>query len=51
MNNKIAKIYIYQQIESKNQTKQTEEQRQNHGYGERFDCCQMGAGGGEWVKR
>ena len=51
MNNKIAKIYIYQQIESKNQTKQTEEQRQNHGYGERFDGCQMGGGCGEWVKR
>ena len=34
-------------IESKKQTKQTNEQRQNHGYGERFHDCQMGGGCGE----
>ena len=27
-----------------------EEQRQNHGYGERFDGCQMGGVCGEWVR-
>ena len=31
-------------IESKKQTKQTEEQKQNHGYREGFDGCQMGCG-------
>ena len=29
-------------IESKNKLSKEEEQRQNHGYGERFDGCQMG---------
>ena len=41
MNNKIAKNTNLSTIESKKQTKQ-QEQRQNHGYGEYFDGCQMG---------
>ena len=41
MNNKMAKIRIYQQLNLKNkQSKQ--EQRQNHGYGEHIDGCQIG---------
>ena len=51
MNSKMAKHTYLSTIESKKQTKQTEEQRQNHGDGERFDGCQMGGGCGEWVKR
>ena len=39
-------------IESKkNKQSKQEEQRQNHGYGERFDGCQMGGGIRDWVKR
>ena len=34
-----------------NHAEQQEEQRQNHGYGEHFDACQIGGGGEEWVKR
>ena len=41
-------------VESKKQNKQTrrtEKQRQNPGYGERFDGCQMGGGcGGIWKR-
>ena len=44
MNNKMAKIRIYQQLNLKEQKSKQEEQRQNHGYahGEHFDGCQMG---------
>ena len=28
-----------------------QEQRQNHGYRECFDGCQMEGGGAEWVKK
>ena len=45
MNNKMAKIYIYQQLNLKNKLSK-QEQRQNHGYRERFDGCQMGCGCG-----
>ena len=41
-------------IESKKQTRQTRRQRQNHGYEEHFDGCQMGegcGGMGEEVRR
>ena len=38
----MAKIRIYQQLNLKNKLSKQEEQRQNHGYGERFDGCQMG---------
>ena len=49
----MAKIHIYQQlkIKKKKQLSKQEEQRQNHGYGECFDGCQMGGGAGKWVKR
>ena len=53
MNNKMAKIYIYQQLNLKNKLSKQEEQRQNHGCGECFDGCQMGrqcAGMGEEVR-
>ena len=33
-------------IESKNKLSKQKEQRQNHGYRERFDGCQMGRGYG-----
>ena len=46
MNNKIAKIHIYQQLNLKNKLSK-QEQRQNHGYGEHFDGCQMGGWYGE----
>ena len=42
MNNNMAKIPIYQQLNLKNKLSKQEEQRQNHGYRERFDGCQMG---------
>ena len=42
MNNKMAINKYLSTIESKNQTKKKEEQRQNHGYGENFDGCQIG---------
>ena len=35
---------IYQQLNLKNKLSKQEEQRQNHGYGEHFDGCQMGGG-------
>ena len=40
MNNKMAINTYVSTIESKTTSKQ--EQRQNYGYGERFDGCQMG---------
>ena len=42
---------MYQQLNLKKQTKQRRKQRQNHGYRERFDSCQMGGVVGEGVKR
>ena len=53
MNNKMTKIHIYQQLNLKNKLSKQEEQRQNHGYRELSDGCQIGRGGGkgEWVKR
>ena len=50
MNSKVAINTYLSTNESKKQSKQ-EEQKQNHGYGERFDGCQMGGGTGEWVKQ
>ena len=41
MNNKIAINTHLSTIESKNKPSK-QEQRQNHGYGEHFDGCQMG---------
>ena len=52
MNNKMAKITNLSTIESKNKLSK-QEQRQNHGYREHFDGCQMGGqcgGMGEEVK-
>ena len=46
MNNKMAKIHIYQQLNLKSKLSKQEE-RQNHGYKEHFDGCQMGGGYGE----
>ena len=37
MNNKMAKIHIYQQLNLKNNLSKQKEQRQDHGYGECFD--------------
>ena len=51
MNNKMAKMHIYQQLTLKNKLRKQEEQRQNHGYRDCFDGCQMGEWCGEWVKR
>ena len=42
MNNKMAINTYLSTTESKKQTKQQEEQRQNLGYGESFDGCQWG---------
>ena len=42
MNNKKAKIHIYQQLNLKNKLSKQEEQRHNHGYSKHFDGCQMG---------
>ena len=44
MNNKMAKMLIYEQLNLKNKLSKQEEQRQNHGFGEHFDGCQMGGG-------
>ena len=44
MSNKMAKIYIYQQLNLKNKLRKLEEQRHNHGYGEGIDGCQMREG-------
>ena len=45
MNDKMAKIQIYQQLNLKNNLSK-QEQRQNHGYRKHFDGCQMGGGHG-----
>ena len=42
MNNQMAKN-TYQQVNLKNELSK-QEQRQNHGYREHFDGCQMGGG-------
>ena len=42
----MAKIHLHQQLNLKNKLSKQEEQRQNHGYGEYFDGCQMGRGCG-----
>ena len=44
MNNKMAKkkVQTHQQSNLKNKLSRQEEQRQNHGYREHFDGCQMG---------
>ena len=47
MNNKMAKDTNLSTIGSKNKLNKQEEQRQNHGYRECFDGCQMGGGCGE----
>ena len=47
----MAKIHFYQQLNLKNKLSKQEEQRQNPGYGEYFDGCQMGGGCGKWMKR
>ena len=41
MNDKIARVHIYQHLNLKNKLSKQEEQRQNHGYGEHCDGCQM----------
>ena len=41
MNNKMAKIHIYQQLNLKNNLSKQEEQRQNHGYREHFNSCHI----------
>ena len=46
MNNKMEKNTNLSTIESKKQTKQTRRTEMDHGYGERFDGCQMGKGYG-----
>ena len=46
MNNKMAINTYLSTIEPQNKLSKQEEQRQNHGYRERFDGCQMG----EWYK-
>ena len=38
----MAKICIYQQLNLKTKLSKQEDQRQNHGYRERFDGWQMG---------
>ena len=45
MNNKVAKIHIYQQLNLKDKLSK-QEQRQNHGYRECSEVCQMGEGCG-----
>ena len=47
-------INTYQQLNLKNKLSRREEQRQNHGYGEHLDVCQMGWGcgrRGEGIKK
>ena len=41
MNNKMAKIQVYQQLNLKTKLSKQEEQRQNYGHGKHFDGCQM----------
>ena len=40
-------MQTYQQLHAKNKVSKHEEQRQSHGYRERFDGGQMGGGLGE----
>ena len=49
MNNEMA-INILSTTESKAKLSKQEEQRQNHGYGEHFNVCQIGGGCGEMGK-
>ena len=44
--NKVAKIHMCQQLNVKNKLSKQEEQRQNHGYREHFDVCQIEGGCG-----
>ena len=44
-------MHTSQQLNLKTKLSKQEEQRQNHGYGESFDGCQMGGDVGEWVQR
>ena len=44
MNNKMAKIHIYQQLTLKNKLSK-QEQRQNHGYGDHFMVARWGGPG------
>ena len=49
----MAKIHINQQLNLKNKLSKQKEQRQNHGYREHFDGCQIGkrfGGAGEEVR-
>ena len=50
MNNKMAKNINLSTIESIDKLSNHEEQRQNHGYRDHFDGCQMGGSVREWVK-
>ena len=43
-NNKMAIHTYYQQLNLKNKLSKQEEHRQNHGYRQCFDGCQMGGG-------
>ena len=45
MNNKMAKIYIYQQLSLKNKLSK-QEQKLNHRYGDHLEGYQLGEGGG-----
>ena len=47
MKNKMAINMYLSTIESKNKLSEQEEQKQNHGYRECFDGCQMGGVYGE----
>ena len=47
MNNKMAKMHIYQQLNLKNKLSKQDKKRQNRGYREHFDGCQVGDGVGE----
>ena len=46
MNNKMAKIFIYQQLKLKKNKLRKQEQEQYHGYREHFDGCQIGGSSG-----
>ena len=51
MNSKTAIIHICQQLNLKNKLSKQGEQRQNHGYRERFDGGQVGGVVREWMKK
>ena len=58
MNNKMAKIHVYQQLNLKNKVSKQEEQSQYHGYRKCFDGYQMrgrcvgeNGGRGEGIKK